>query len=73
MSYASGTSRICLQGRCSYFRSFRVPPDRRMKETLLVAVGLPRSLHLSFEGGILLETAVTWDSEVFLGSIFFFV
>lgn len=28
-----------------------------MKETFPVAVGLPRSLHLSFEGGILLEMA----------------
>lgn len=42
-----------------------------MKETLLVAVGLPRSLHLSAEGGILLEMAVTLDSEVFLGGTLF--
>lgn len=38
-----------------------------MKETLLVAAGLPRSVHLSAEGEILLEMAVTLDSEVFLG------
>lgn len=37
-----------------------------MKESLLVAVELPRSLHLPLEGGILLETPVTRDSEVFL-------
>ena len=42
-----------------------------MKETLLVAVGLPRSLRPSLEGGILLEMAVTWDSEVFLGGTLF--
>lgn len=30
-----------------------------MKKALLVAVGLPRFLHFSFEGGILLEMAVT--------------
>lgn len=45
-----------------------------MKETLLVAAGLPRSVHLSAEGGILLEMAVTLDvtwgcepPQVFLG------
>ena len=49
--------RICLQGSCSS-RSFGVPPDRWMKATLPVEVGLPSSIHLAFEGGIMLETAV---------------
>lgn len=50
-AYTTGSSRICLQRRCSH-KSFGVPPDRRMKETLLVAVELPKSLYLYFEGDV---------------------